>query len=413
MISLSGPDAVLGGDTISNSSFGTIQGQGLVSNSISNSGTVRAVGGALDLSGGSISNGNSGTIESAAGTSIVVTQGLAVNSGLIALTGGSFDNGGHALANSNSGSILGNGTFSTGGLSNSGSITFSDSNSSIFGAVTNSSGGTLLTYGTSATNISFYGAVKNSGSAGSTPAGYIKITGTTVRWLGGFTNNGTYVSDPAANYFSGLAVGAGGLLQGGAGDSFFVTGTFTNAGDIDLGGSSRMLVQNGGTLAQTSGVLHLGSSATLTAGVVEINGGTLLADGPTATITSSLIYASSSASTYQGVLTGAGSKLTLDNPAALLILSGASNSYTGGTYVEAGTLEITNQGAIPDGSSLTVGADAAALFAGAATLFAGAATPQTAAAAAAVPEPCTLVLCATAVCGAAVYRGIRLRKKQQ
>ena len=47
-----------------------------------------------------------------------------------------------------------------------------------FGIAT--SGGTLNTYGTSATNISFYGAVVNSASSGATPAGHIKINGTTV-----------------------------------------------------------------------------------------------------------------------------------------------------------------------------------------------------------------------------------------
>jgi autotransporter-associated beta strand protein len=265
-------------------------------------------------------------------------------------------------------------------------VTFSDSNSSIFGAVTNSSGGTLLTYGTSATNISFYGAVKNSGSSGSSPAGYVKITGSTVRWLGGLTNNGTYISDPAVNYFSGLAVGAGGLLQGGVGDCFFVTGTFTNAGNIDLGGSSEMVVQNGGTLTQNSGVLRLGGSATLTAGEVAIDGGTLRADGPLAAITSSLLYASPSASTYQGVLAGSGNSLTLDNPAALLILSGAGNSYTGGTYVQAGTLEITSAGGLPDGTALTVGADAS-LFSGGALQAAPAANHVQS-----VPEPGTPVL---------------------
>ena len=71
------------------------------------------------------------------------------------------------------------------------------------------------------------------------------------------------------------------------------------------------------------------------------------ADGPLATITASLVYASSSASTYQGILAGKGNTLTLDNLAALLILSRADNSFTGGTFIEAGRLEITNKGALP------------------------------------------------------------------
>ena len=46
------------------------------------------------------------------------------------------------------------------------------------------------------------------------------------------------------------------MLFGGVGDQFFVTGSFTNSGDIDLGGSCTMLVGNGvGTLVQKAGTL--------------------------------------------------------------------------------------------------------------------------------------------------------------
>ena len=384
-ITLQGANATLNGDKIYNYYNGTISGQGRITNQIANIGTICAVGSQLVLAGPSITNYVAGTpvgtIESAAGTSIVVSQGLATNSGIIALTGGSFDNNGNTMTNY--GSILGNGTFSTGmgGLYNYSTVTFSDGNSSIFGDVTNNSGGTLSTYGTSsATTITtFYGPVINSSGA------LIQTSSSTVRFLGGFSNNGTYTSDPSCTCFTGLAVGASGVLQGGVGDQFFVTAPFTNAGEIDLGGTSEMVVENSGTLTQTSGVLHLGSSATLSAGTVQINGGTLLADGPLATITASLLYVSPSTSTYQGIVAGAGNSLTVNNLAALLILSGASNSYTGGTNVEAGTLEITTAGGIPDGTSLTVGAGGTFIFDSS-----QAGTPVTASSVAAVPEPGTL-----------------------
>jgi autotransporter-associated beta strand protein len=335
IITLTGPGAALNGGSIFNG--GTISGQGRITNTIYNYGTITAVGGQLVLT--ALSSNNSplfgfpvGTIQSAADTSILVPQGLPSNSGLIALTGGSFDNGDNPMTNY--GSILGNGTFSSSGLTNSGTVTFSDGNSSIFGPVTNSSGGTISSYGTSSptTVVSFFAAVTNK------PGALIQSNSSTLRFLGGLTNNGTYISDPAANYFSGLAVGASGVLQGGMGDSFFVTGPFTNAGQINLGGNSAMVVENGG---QTSGVLHLGASATLTAGTVEIDGGTLLADGPLAAITASLVYASSSASTYQGILAGAGNSLTLNNPAGagMLTLSG-SNTFSGPLIVKGGTLNM-------------------------------------------------------------------------
>jgi DNA-binding beta-propeller fold protein YncE len=380
-INLTGSNAVLNGDLIAN--YGTLHGQGRVGNAITNFGVIRADGGSLVLAGAPLNN--VGTIQSAAGTGIVASQGLGLNSGIIALTGGSFDNSGRALINNIAASIVGNGTFSAGTLSNYGTVTFSDGASSIFGSVNNVSAGTLHTIGAPATIVSFYGAVTNSASSGGVgggPAGYIKISGNAVRWLGGLTNNGIYVSDPADNYFTGLAVGTGGLLQGGDGDRFFVTSPFTNAGQIDLGGSSQIVVDNGaGLYLQTGGNLELGASATLSAGTIAINGGTFMADGQGSLVTASLAYASSQASTYQGILAGPGTTVNVDNANSLLVLSGTSNSYGGGTFVTAGVLAISGRGAIPDGSNLTVGN---------VTAFAAATVPE--AAAVPVPEPAALTL---------------------
>jgi autotransporter-associated beta strand protein len=57
----------------------------------------------------------------------------------------------------------------------------------------------------------------------------------------------------------------------------------------------------------------------------------------------------------------AGSSLTLDN-AGTLVLSG-SDSYTGGTLVTAGTLDVTAANGLPNGGALTIGAGAGSLFA--------------------------------------------------
>src|SRR5262249_36770820 len=154
----------------------------------------------------------------------LVTSGLAVNLGTINLTGGIFDNNSFAL--SNSAQISGYGTFRSGGLTNFRSVTLAGAPSTVNGPVTNASGGSIsVSYNTAI----FTGAVVNNG--------FVKSTGTSVTWAGGFTNNATYLSDPAANYFSTLANGASGLLQGGNGDTFFITGLATNAGQIDLGGT--------------------------------------------------------------------------------------------------------------------------------------------------------------------------------
>ncbi len=90
-----------------------------------------------------------------------------------------------------------------------------------------------------------------------------------------------------------------------------------------------------------------------------------------------------------------------------LILSG-SNSYTGGTTVDAGVLIVTNNEALADGSSLTVGN--ASLFQ---APVAPSLTVSSAPAITTVPEPGSLALFTTAVCGAAVYQRLRSRRKKQ
>jgi autotransporter-associated beta strand protein len=86
-----------------------------------------------------------------------------------------------------------------------------------------------------------------------------------------------------------------------------------------------------------------------------------------------------------------------------LVLSG-SNTYSGGTFVDAGTLILDSAASLADGSSLTVGNP---------TAFGAAVQPAAGpplASLAVVPEPGTLALLAA---GIAVAIGIRWRRKTQ
>jgi autotransporter-associated beta strand protein len=383
-IQLSGFTANLTGGSIANS--GSIQGNGLIANAVSNTGMIESINGTLTLSG-SLQNNAGGLITAGAGSGVLVSSGLANNYGTINLIGGSYDNNSQPMANY--AEISGYGTLRTGGLTNYGAVTLMGSTSTVNGAVTNAADGFV---NVASNEAIFTGPV--------TDYGQLKATSTTVTFAGGYTEHGTYVSDPATQIFSSLTVDATGRVIGGVGDQFEVTGALRNAGLIDLGGTSTMSVGNGeGTVTQTAGTLEIGTGATLTAGAVQVNGGTLLADGPAATISASLVYSSSSASRFQGTLAGAGTSLTLNDPSAILVLS-SSNSFTGGTIVNAGTLVLTSNLALQDGTSLTVGAGATQIF-GSSTVGSADVSP---AAAIAVPEPGTLVLLIAEAALIAMYR---------
>ncbi len=135
---------------------------------------------------------------------------------------------------------------------------------------------------------------------------------------------------------------------------------------------------------QTVGTLQLGNSASASVGytlfgsgsntltldnsgsgaMIDVVNGThvidapvLLADNLVVTGSGTLICDSASSIAE----TGGSRSLTLNGIGGTLILSG-SDTYTGGTTVTAGTLCATNPNALPEGSSLTVGAGAALLF---------------------------------------------------
>jgi autotransporter-associated beta strand protein len=105
---------------------------------------------------------------------------------------------------------------------------------------------------------------------------------------------------------------------------------------------------------------------------------------------------------------GAGYGLSLSGNGEL-VLSG-TGSYSGGTAVSGGTLDVTSPTALADGSNLTVGTDASAFLASAAPLADRDHDYMVPGAIAAVPEPGTLVLVLAA--GTALALVDRRRRRQ-
>ena len=167
------------------------------------------------------------------------------NSGSIQFWGVTADLTGGSIANS--GSIQGNGLVAN-GVNNTGTIELIEGTLTLAGSLRNSAGGLIAVDDGSKLFVA-------SGLAAN--LGTINLTG------GIFDNNGFALSNSAE--ISGYGTfRTGGLANYNAviftGAASTVNGPVANAGDIDLGGTSTMVVNNGGgMLAQTSGTLEIGA----------------------------------------------------------------------------------------------------------------------------------------------------------
>jgi hypothetical protein len=213
LIQLTSVSASLSGGAIASS--GSIKGQGQVGNDLVNSGTIEAIGGILAL-GGDVTNGAGGLVTAGSGAEVLMTSGLASNAGQINLNGGTFDNNNHTLVSS--GQISGHGILRTGGLTNAGSMTLTGGTVTVNGAVTNQAGSQVEVIGQTALFADDF-----------TNFGIFKNTGANVSFAATYTENGTYISDPADNRFLNILLGETGALVGGAGDRFFVSGDLMSA----------------------------------------------------------------------------------------------------------------------------------------------------------------------------------------
>ncbi|MGA2258261.1 MAG: SUMF1/EgtB/PvdO family nonheme iron enzyme [Thermoguttaceae bacterium] len=174
-------------------------------------------------------------------------------------------------------------------------------------------------------------------------------------------------------------------------------------------GPTSLSVSGGGKVVLANSNTYTGGT-TVSAGTLQL--GDAASDGFVAgniTDNAALVFANLMPQTYSGSISGSGSLTKI--AAGLLILSD-TNSYTGGTYVEAGTLEVTRPAGLPSGTSLTMDAGGTFIFDPSRAV----AAPITSSAAAqinSVPEPRTLALLVIALCGAAVGQHIRSRRKKQ
>ncbi len=232
IIELNADSAHLLANHIANASNGVIEGFGSIGAPIvQDGGTIAPTGGTLIIS--SVQSNGGGRISVAAGSALVLANGFASTTGpnnetgpfvqqVISLTGGTLDTSGNSFINI--GQISGYGILSTGGLTNGdptsgapGAITLTGGNTTINGAVTNEAGSNIAVRYNPAI---FTGNVINNGT--------FTTTQTVVTFAGGFTNNGTVITDPSTTNYTNWTVGTTGTTIAATGDQFNVSDNFNN-----------------------------------------------------------------------------------------------------------------------------------------------------------------------------------------
>jgi fibronectin-binding autotransporter adhesin len=342
------------------------------------------------LTGGSLTHGGTGALDSAGNPGAVSNVSSAVSltaSNTISaarplnFTGG-IAKGGVTTTFTGTAAITVSGTGISGAASDSHLITSASSLSlsapNTYGGSTTISGGTLTVTGTgtlpdsSAVSLTASGASLNlSGitAGGETIGSLAGVTGTTVA-LGG--KNLALGGDGTSTNFSGVISGSGASLTKLGGGTLTLSGanTYTGTTTVIAGtlayGVNNALAAGSVVVDGSTAVLSLGSFSDTVGGLTLANGGSIATSG--GILTSTTTYDVRSGNIGGGL---AGTVGLQKSTSGTVSISGA-NSYSGTTSVQTGTLNITNSSGSATGTG-TVTVDATATLSGKGQIEAGAA----------------------------------------
>jgi autotransporter-associated beta strand protein len=198
-----------------------------------------------------------------------------------------------------------------------------------------------------------------------------------ISGTGGLTDNssGTVTLQATNSYSGGTTVGAGTLVLDDT-TGVAISGPLSTSGLVQLALSNQ--IATGATVTvSTSGTLDLNGHTNTVAGLILINGsvtteaGTLTTKSVTDTGTSSfagnwalpsagtVTANSSSTLTVSAVISGSAS-LTMNGSGTVVFHAAAANTYTGGTTVQSGTLQLNDTGGLAIPAGLTIGGGASA-----------------------------------------------------
>ncbi|WP_312284314.1 autotransporter-associated beta strand repeat-containing protein [Yokenella regensburgei] len=246
--------------------------------------------------------------------------------------------------------------------------------SNSYGGGTAINTGANLQLGNGGTSGSITGNVTNNGALTFNRSDAVTFTGL-ISGSGAInqTGTGTTVLTGANSYSGGTTISAGTLQLGNGGTSGSITGNVANNGVLAFNHSDTATFT--GVISGTGAVNQIGSGRTILTASNSYIGGTTIASGTlqlgdggtsgaiTGNVTNNgtLTFNRSDAATFDGVISGSGNVTQVGAGKTLFT---TNHTYSGGTTVSAGTLQLGNggttgsvQGAIDVASGATLAVD--------------------------------------------------------